>query len=165
MRRLRLLAIAAVASLALAACAASADTWTYAPASPATPVPSAASSASAGASAAASLEATGSAAPSAGASSGSGAQTIELAAQNIAFDQSAIKAPAGQAFQIKFHNADAGVPHNVAIKDASGAVVFKGDIFAGDDTRTYDVPALQAGTYQFICQVHASMVGTLTVGG
>ena len=29
----------------------------------------------------------------------------------------------------------------------------------------YKVPALPAGTYQFVCTVHPNMVGTLTVGG
>jgi plastocyanin len=30
-------------------------------------------------------------------------------------------------------------------------------------TVTYDVPALPAGTYTFICIVHPNMTGTLTV--
>jgi plastocyanin len=30
-------------------------------------------------------------------------------------------------------------------------------------TQTYDVPALPAGTYSFVCSVHPNMVGTLTV--
>ncbi|MFM2194015.1 MAG: Cupredoxin-like domain, partial [Chloroflexota bacterium] len=30
-------------------------------------------------------------------------------------------------------------------------------------TRTYNVPALDAGTYAFICTVHPNMAGTLTV--
>ena len=45
----------------------------------------------------------------------------------------------------------------------TGAVVFEGEIFSGTDSRTYDVPALQAGTYAFACSVHPNMVGTLTV--
>jgi plastocyanin len=31
------------------------------------------------------------------------------------------------------------------------------------ETRTYDVPALAAGTYEFVCTVHPNMRGTLTV--
>jgi len=31
--------------------------------------------------------------------------------------------------------------------------------------KTYDVPALAAGTYQFVCTVHPNMIGTLKVGG
>jgi plastocyanin len=29
-------------------------------------------------------------------------------------------------------------------------------------TATYDVPALAAGTYGFVCSVHPNMTGTLT---
>ena len=34
-------------------------------------------------------------------------------------------------FTIHFKNDDASIPHNVEIKDASGAIVFKGDLFTG----------------------------------
>ena len=38
----------------------------------------------------------------------------------------------------------------------------QGEVFTGVATRTYDVPALAAGSYQFVCTVHPNMVGTLT---
>ena len=38
----------------------------------------------------------------------------------------------------------------------------KGEIFAGVGQRDYAVPALAAGTYQFLCTVHPNMTGTLT---
>jgi len=44
-----------------------------------------------------------------------------------------------------------------------GQEVFKGEIFAGTDSRTYAVSALPAGTYAFVCSVHPNMTGTLTV--
>jgi plastocyanin len=75
-----------------------------------------------------------------------------------------MQAPAGQAFQIAFTNNDAGIPHNVEIKDANGTSVFKGEIINGVASVTYDVPALGTGNYQFICTVHPNMVGTLVVG-
>ena len=55
-----------------------------------------------------------------------------------------------------------GVPHNVQVKDASGASVFKGEIFNGVAAKDYQVNALQAGTYSFVCDVHPNMTGTLT---
>jgi plastocyanin len=129
-------------------------------------------SASAGASAAPS------AAPSAGAPSPSGPAgspaasgapgtpvTLTLTASGIAYDKTDLQAPANAPFQIVFANNDAGIPHNVSIHrdSATGEEVFKGDIFNGTETRTYDVPALAAGTYAFVCSVHPNMVGTLTV--
>ena len=65
----------------------------------------------------------------------------------------------------RLSNNNVGVPHNVAIHvgTATGAEVFKGEIFAGIGTRTYNVPALTAGTYAFICTVHPNMAGKLTV--
>ena len=89
--------------------------------------------------------------------------TVQLAAQNIAFDQAEITAPAQQNFTIEFHNNDASIPHNVEIKDAGGASLFQGEIFNGPDTRQYAVPALDAGAYTFVCTVHPNMTGTLQV--
>lgn len=105
-----------------------------------------------------------SAAPSASAGAPAPAgTTVSIIASGIAFTTTDVTAPADTAFVIKFENQDAGVPHNVAIQDASGTEVFKGEIFNGVDTREYQVPALPAGTYTFICTVHPTMTGTLTV--
>ena len=89
---------------------------------------------------------------------------VQVSALNIAYEQSQLSAPAGTAFTIHFDNKDPGVPHNVAIKDASGAEVFKGAIVTGPTQTDYQVPALPAGTYTFQCSVHPNMTGTLTVG-
>ncbi len=99
----------------------------------------------------------------AGASAPAGQVQLDLAAKGVAFDKAALDAPADQPFTIKFQNNDAGVTHNVAIKDASGQEIFKGEIFNGVDVRIYPIPALKAGTYTFACSVHANMTGTLTV--
>jgi plastocyanin len=90
--------------------------------------------------------------------------TLTLTAQGIAFDTDTLEVPANTPFKIEFANNDAGIPHNVAIHEGSptGPVVWAGDIFNGVETRTYDVPALPAGTYGFICTVHPNMTGTLT---
>ncbi len=174
MRSTRLLA-ACLTVLAVAACASSTPGWTYAPAPSPTPLPSVDASASAGPSGSASAAPSASAAaPSASASAGaSGAPSgsaapsalagtaVQVSAQNIAFDPTELSAPADVAFQIEFANNEA-LPHNVEIKDAAGASVFQGEVFSGPATRTYDVPPLAAGSYQFVCTVHPNMVGTLT---
>ncbi|MEJ7697099.1 MAG: hypothetical protein WKF78_10900 [Candidatus Limnocylindrales bacterium] len=38
------------------------------------------------------------------------------------------------------------MPHDVQLKDASGAEIFKTDTFPGAAKRDYQVPALAAGT-------------------
>jgi mono/diheme cytochrome c family protein/plastocyanin len=108
-----------------------------------------------------------SAAPSGSASAeptdgGSPAASVSIVASGTAFTTPDVTAPADTPFVIAFDNQDAGILHNVAIKDASGGEVFSGEIFAGVGTRDYQVPALAAGEYQFVCTVHPNMTGTLT---
>ena len=91
--------------------------------------------------------------------------TIAITADKVAFDKKTLTAPADKPFQIVFDNKDAGTPHDVDILDSSGAKAFDGKDFPGPATRTYDVPALKAGTYKFECSIHpALMNGELTVG-
>ena len=97
----------------------------------------------------------GSAAPSAAAGDG-----IVVSAKDLAFSTAAITAPADEAFQITLDNQEAA-PHNIAIKDPSGTVVYKGEIVSSTKV-TNNVPALAAGTYEFFCEVHPDMKGTLT---
>ena len=109
-------------------------------------------------------------APSAGASvapsAGTGATVqLQLTASNVQYDKTDLTSPANTPFQIVFTNNDAGIPHNVSIhKDSpTGDEVWKGELVTGVTTVTYDVPALPAGTYGFVCTVHPNMTGTLTV--
>jgi plastocyanin len=106
---------------------------------------------------------TTSAAPGASQPPGTSA-SLTITASGIAFDTDSLEVPADTPFQIVFANNDAGIPHNVAIHEGSptGPAVWTGEIFNGVETRTYDVPALPAGTYGFVCTVHPNMTGTLT---
>jgi plastocyanin len=99
----------------------------------------------------------GSAAPGGG---GGGSADVSVEAKGIAFTQTSWTGPANKPFTIAFSNQDPGTPHNIEIKDSTGAVAFKGDIFNGVDTKTYQVPALPAGDYTFSCVVHPNMTGT-----
>ena len=170
---LRLMATAPALAFIVAACTAAATGpspgWTYPPAaSPSTPsVMSMGPSASAPPSPAApatSVPATSAPASAAGGGAGgpSTGATLHISAMNIAFDTDHLSAPAGKAFVLEFDNNDPGVPHNVEIKDASGASVFKGQIITGPAKVSYQVPALPAGSYTFVCDVHPTMTGTLT---
>jgi plastocyanin len=100
-----------------------------------------------------------------GASGAAGGAPVVVEALNLTFTTPEVNAPASVPFQIEFRNGDAGTPHNVDIKDSSGAEAFKGDIVTGVIVTTYNVPALAPGTYPFVCDVHPNMTGTLKVGG
>jgi plastocyanin len=93
--------------------------------------------------------------------------SVAVASVNSRFDPASLTAPAGTAFDIRFENKDSGIPHNVALFTDSSASrsLLVGETFAGPATRVYSVPALDAGTYFFRCDVHAStMTGSLEVG-
>lgn len=81
--------------------------------------------------------------------------------EGIEFLEATLTVPAGREFTLALDNRDAGTPHNVEIKE-DGTTAFKGDIFNGVEVRVYKVPALAAGTYDFLCTVHPNMLGTLT---
>ena len=104
------------------------------------------------------------ASPSAAASLPPG--TVALHAKDVAFDLHALTVPADQPFHIQLVNGDAGVEHDVDIRDASGNTIEDVARTAGGQTTVYNYTALAPGTYTFICSVHpiAAMTGTLTVG-
>ncbi len=98
-------------------------------------------------------------------SQGATGPTLQVTASGIQYVEKTLTAPANTPFQIVFDNQDPGTPHNVSIhKDSpTGEEVFKGEVFPGVAKKTYDVPALAAGTYGYVCTVHPTMTGTLTV--
>jgi cytochrome c-type biogenesis protein CcmH/NrfG/plastocyanin len=107
---------------------------------------------------------TGSAAPSGSSVAASpAANVLQQTAKDLAFGTKELAAPADTQFTIHFDNQDS-LPHDIVIKDASGAEVFKGELVTGPQAVDYAVPALKAGAYTFVCSVHPNMTGTLTVG-
>lgn len=85
-----------------------------------------------------------------------------IAADELAFDREDLRVPADRPFVLAFENRES-VPHNVAVyPDATReGALFQGEIFDGPATRWYRVPALAAGSYVFVCELHPSMTGRL----
>jgi plastocyanin len=92
--------------------------------------------------------------------------TVELMAMDSVFDADCLAAAAGKPFEIVLDNMDAGIPHNVAIytDESAETPLFVGETFSGPDVVTDQVPALEAGSYFFRCDVHpTTMTGTFEV--
>jgi plastocyanin len=84
-----------------------------------------------------------------------------IVADKLVFAQAEVTVPAGAPFKLTFENRESA-PHNVAIYTDSSASqsLYQGEIFSSG-TRVYDVPALDAGSYFFRCDVHPDMTGTI----
>lgn len=90
-----------------------------------------------------------------------GPPAASLASTELAFDTTTLSVPAGREFGLEFENRSS-LPHNVSVRDSGGKALFTGETITGPRTITYRVPALDAGTYSFVCDVHPEqMTGTL----
>ena len=85
--------------------------------------------------------------------------TPVVVARDLKFVNADVTVKADAAFDLVLDNQEAA-PHNIQISDAGGAKVFTGEIVSSTKV-TYKVPALAAGSYTFICEVHPDMKGTL----
>ena len=92
---------------------------------------------------------------------GSGMVSVDLYAENIAFNRSTIAVHAGAMVTVNFVNKDSGVPHNFAVYTDSKAetVIFRGKVIVGPDkiAYTFTAPA-KPGTYFFRCDVHPTQM-------
>jgi plastocyanin len=88
--------------------------------------------------------------------------TIELNAQNLAFNTNTITVKAGSSVTINFNNMDSGIQHNFALFNDSNAAppaIFQGQLITGPATATYTFTApTKVGTYFFRCDVHPTMM-------
>ena len=87
--------------------------------------------------------------------------TINLVANNIAFNMSTITVPAGADVTVNFDNQDANIPHNFAVYETQAAqkTIFQGKIITGPAKTTYTFKAPdKPGTYFFRCDVHPTIM-------
>jgi plastocyanin len=87
--------------------------------------------------------------------------TINLTAQNMAFDKSTITVPAGASVTINFNNKDS-ITHNFSVYTDSSAAppaIYQGQIITGPKTTTYTFTApTTPGTYFFRCDIHPTLM-------
>src|SRR6266480_1016275 len=91
---------------------------------------------------------------------GTPAATIDVSAANLAFEPVELDIPANSTFAIFFTNND-NVPHDISIRGSNETRT--GEVFTGPGQRTYVFAGLPAGAYQFLCEVHPQMTGSVVV--
>lgn len=85
---------------------------------------------------------------------------VTLVAEAIAWDTSCLEAVAGEPLTVVVDNRDDGVNHNLHLTDAPDGP--KTDLEPGPVRQELAV-SLEAGAYEYVCDIHPNMVGTLTV--
>jgi plastocyanin len=90
----------------------------------------------------------------------SGEPVLSVVAHNSRFDVSELRVSAGAPFAVLLRNEDREV-HNLELRDETGNSIFRGELFAGPAERIEALPAVEPGTYQFLCTAHPYMKGTL----
>jgi plastocyanin len=100
-------------------------------------------------------------APSPSAQTTRGGPEVSLEASELSFGVARLTAPADERLTLRFSN-DSSVAHNVSIYGRDDETLFTGEIFTGPGVVEYTIPALAAGNYRFVCDVHPQqMTGTL----
>ena len=87
------------------------------------------------------------------------ASSFNVVAQDTEFDTDTLVVAAGREVVIDFENRD-GASHNVAVyTEKGGDVIYRGELFTGNDSRQYRFQAPPAGVYYFRCDAHPEMDG------
>lgn len=108
---------------------------------------------------AAATTATSAATTAAATTAAGGTGGLKVVAREFAFSPATLTATAGQPIQVSFSNEDQGAPHSLSFQIAGAANKTCTGPCETDET----LPAQAAGSYEFFCNVHSNMKGTLTV--
>ncbi|HUF06283.1 MAG TPA: cupredoxin domain-containing protein [Candidatus Binatia bacterium] len=91
--------------------------------------------------------------------------TVAISADDLEFDANVIQATAGEGFTVSFSNLETE-PHNWSIyTEEGGDPIAQGAVLGEGEIDEIVVPALDAGEYFFVCDVHPEMTGTVVVEG
>lgn len=88
-----------------------------------------------------------------------GANGVEVTAENFAFSPTSIPVEAGAEVELTFTNND-DTQHSFTADDLGVDLVVEG---GGSDSATFTAP--DSGEAGFVCKFHDSMVGTITTDG
>ena len=87
------------------------------------------------------------------------ASSFNVVAKDTEFNTDTLVVAAGREVVINLENRDAAL-HNVAVyTEKGGDVIYRGELFSGDDSREYRFQAPPAGVYYFRCDAHPEMDG------
>ncbi len=93
-----------------------------------------------------------------------GPQTIAIGTDTgvaLQFDPATATAPANTAVELTFTNNSDSQPHNLAFQEGITAATNVNMAPGTSETLSFTTPA--AGEYKYVCTIHPTMVGTLTV--
>jgi plastocyanin len=86
--------------------------------------------------------------------------TVRIVAKDLAWDVPCIQAPEGNPLTITVDNRDDGVNHDLHITGLPGGP--STELQSGPVTQTLELPGgLAAGEYDYVCDIHPNMTGTL----
>jgi plastocyanin len=83
---------------------------------------------------------------------------VVVVAQNMVFDPVDVRVAAGEPVTIVIDNRDDGVNHNLHVEDAPAPNKTRLDQGVSQQALTV---TLEAGEYEFVCDIHPNMTGTL----
>jgi plastocyanin len=91
------------------------------------------------------------------------AGTRTITARNVEFEPTTVAMEAGVPLRLLLQNEDAGIPHNIVVR-GGGTDIGKTEIVTGVARTELSFGPLPPGVYEFACEVHPNMTGTITVG-
>jgi plastocyanin len=84
-----------------------------------------------------------------------------IRAEAMAFDPDAVEVPADEPVTLVIDNRDDGVAHNLHVNDVPEPN--RTPLERGESQRALTV-TLPAGEYEFVCDIHPAMTGTIVAG-